>query len=140
MNAKEFLSQAYRFDQRINNKIEQVAALNELATKCTSVISDMPKNPSQSQSKMADTVDKIIDLQREINDDIDTLVDLKRDIVKAIKTVSNPEYQTILEQRYLCYCAWERIAFEMGYSLQHTFRLHTKAIREIDMAISENLL
>ena len=42
MKAKEYLSQAYRLDQRINSKIEQVASLNELATKCTSTITGMP--------------------------------------------------------------------------------------------------
>ena len=33
MTAKEYLSQAYRLDQRIDGKIAQVASLNELATK-----------------------------------------------------------------------------------------------------------
>lgn len=33
MTAKEYLGQAYRLDQRINSKIEQVSSLNELATK-----------------------------------------------------------------------------------------------------------
>ncbi len=46
MTAKEYLSQAYRLDDRINSKIQQVDSLNLLATKCTSTISGMPKNPS----------------------------------------------------------------------------------------------
>ena len=37
-NAKEYLGQAYRIDQRINSKIEQVSALNNMATKATSTI------------------------------------------------------------------------------------------------------
>ena len=47
MTAKEYLSQAYRLDQRIDSKIEQVASLNDLATKCTTTISGMPHNPSR---------------------------------------------------------------------------------------------
>ena len=42
MTAKEYLSQAYRLDQRIDSKIEQVASLNDLATKCTSTMTGMP--------------------------------------------------------------------------------------------------
>ena len=80
MTAKEYLSQAYRLDQRIDSKIEQVASLNDLATKCTSTMTGMPRNPSGSTSTMADTVCKIIDLQAEINRDIDALVELKREI------------------------------------------------------------
>ncbi|WP_312072143.1 hypothetical protein [Anaerotignum propionicum] len=41
MTAKEYLGQAYRLDQRINSKIEQVSSLHTLATKATSTISDM---------------------------------------------------------------------------------------------------
>ena len=42
MTAKEYLGQAYRIDQRINSKMEQIASLNLLAQKATTVFSDMP--------------------------------------------------------------------------------------------------
>lgn len=128
MTAKEYLSQAYRLDQRIDSKIEQVASLNDLATKCTTTISGMPHNPSRSTSPMADTIDKIIDLQAEINRDIDALVDLKREIVTVIKAVDNPEYQTLLEKRYLCFLHWEQIAVDMNYGIDNIFKLHKKAL------------
>ena len=131
MTAKEYLSQAYRLDQRIDSKIEQVASLNALATKCTSTITGMPRNPSSSTSTMADTVCKIINLQVEINRDIDALVELKREIIGVIKAVDNPEYQTLLEKRYLCFLHWEQIAVDMNYSMQHVHRMHSAALKEI---------
>ena len=131
MTAVEYLSQAYRLDIRINSKIEQVASLNDLALKATSVITGMPHNPNKGVSTMADTIDKIIDLQAEINRDIDTLVDLKSEIVTVIKAVGNTEYQTLLEKRYLNYMSWESIAVDMGYSIQHLYRLREKAYAEV---------
>ena len=131
MTTKEYLSQAYRLDQRINSKLEQVASLNELATKCTSTLTGMPRNPNRSTSTMADAVGKIIDLQAEINRDIDRLVDLKREMVTVIKAVGNTEHQTLLELRYLCFRTWEQIAVDMGYSIQHIYRLREKAYDEI---------
>lgn len=131
MTKKEYLSQAYRLDQRINSKLAQVTALNDLATKCTSTLSDMPRNPSRGISTMADAVDKIVDLQAEINRDIDSLVDLKREIVRAIKAVVNTEYQTILELRYLCFKTWEQIAVDMGYNVRHVYRIHDEAVESI---------
>ena len=77
MTVKEYLGQAYRLDQRINSKLEQLESLNCLATKCTSTLTGMPKNPSRSTSMMADAVAKIVDLQAVINHDIDLIVDLK---------------------------------------------------------------
>ena len=46
MTVKEYLSQAYRIDQRINSKLEQVASLRALATKATSTLSDTPPSGS----------------------------------------------------------------------------------------------
>lgn len=137
MTAKEYLSQAYRLDQRINSKIEQVASLNELATKCTSTLTGMPRNPNRANSTMADAVGKIIDLQNEINRDIDRLVDLKREIVTVIKAIQNPEYQTLLEKRYLCFLTWEKIAVDMGYDLRWLYRIHKRALDEIHVPVSE---
>lgn len=131
MTKKEYLSQAYRLNQRINSKLAQVTALNDLATKCTTTLSDMPRNPNRSISTMADAVEKIVDLQSEINRDIDALVDLKRDIVRAIKAVENTEYQTILELRYLCFKTWEQIAVYMGYNVRHVYRIHDEALNAL---------
>ena len=131
MTVKEYLGQAYRLDQRINSKLEQVASLNELATKCTSTLTGMPRNPNRGTSTMADAVGKIVDLQAEINRDIDRLVDLEREMVSLIKAVDNTGYQTLLELRYLCFKTWEQISVDMGYSIQHIYRLREKAYDEI---------
>ena len=131
MTAKEYLSQARFLDDRINSKIQQISSLNELATKCTATISDMPHSPNSGGSTMADAVCKIVDLQEEINKDIDRLVDLKREIMGVIKAAPNVEYQTILEKRYLCFISWEQIAVDMNYSMQHIHRMHSSALKEI---------
>lgn len=131
MTAKEYLSQAYRLDKRIDSKIEQLKSLNLLATKCTSTLSDMPKSQSISNSRLEDTVVKIVDLQEEINMDIDSLVDLKRDIVKTIKSVQNPEYQIILELRYLCFKTWKEIAVQMNCSIDNVFKIRKNALKSV---------
>ena len=131
MTAKEYLGQAYRLDQRINSKLEQLESLNGLATKCTTTLTGMPKNPSRSTSLMADAVAKIVDLQAEINHDIDLLVDLKCELVKLIKNVDHSEYQTLLELRYLCFKTWEQIAVDMNYSIDNVYRIHRKALSTI---------
>lgn len=131
MTAQEYLGQAYRLDQRINSKLAQVASLNDLATRATSVMTGMPSNPNRAHSSMADVIVKIVDLQSEINRDIDCLVDLKREITFLIGSVGNKEHQTLLEKRYLCFQTWEKIAVDMGFSIQHVFRLREKALAEI---------
>ena len=131
MTAKEYLGQAYRLDQRINSKLEQVLTLRGLTTKATATMSDMPGGGSRNVYKMQDIIAKIVDLEDDINRDIDALVDLKREMVSVIKAVENPEYQTLLELRYLCFKTWEQIAVDMNYSIEYTFRLHKKALEVV---------
>lgn len=130
-NVKEYLGQAHRLDQRINSKLEQIALLRDLATKVTVTYSDMPRNPNKGGSRVEDTVIKIMGLEEEINQDIDRLVDLKADITHLIKKLDNHDHQILLEQRYLCFKSWEQISVDMDYSIQHIFRLHDKALREL---------
>lgn len=131
MTAKEYLNQAYRLDQRINSKLEQVMSLRELTTKATATMSDMPSGGSRNVYRMQDIIAKIVDLENDINHDIDELVDLKREMVATIKAVSDPECQTLLELRFLCFKTWEQIAVEMDYSIQHIYRLRDKALKMV---------
>ncbi|MEA5048175.1 MAG: DUF1492 domain-containing protein [Eubacteriales bacterium] len=128
MNAKEYLSQAYRIDQRINSKLEQVMSLRDLLGKANVTLTGMPKSPTPNPHSMEDIIVKMVDMESEINDDIDTLVDLKAEIMRCIKHVDNPEYQTLLELRYLCFKRWEKIAVEMGYDLRYVYKLHDQAL------------
>lgn len=95
-------------------------------------MSDMPGSPNRNIHKMENAIIKIVDLEDEINSDINELISLKADITHMIKRVTNRQERTILEKRYLCFDTWEQISVDMGYSIQHTFRLHDKALREID--------
>lgn len=131
MTIKEYLEQARYLDMQINSKLEQVSALNELATKCTAVMAGMPHSPSKNTSQMADTVVKIIDMENEINSDIDRLVDLKNEISEKINSIPNSEYRTVLEKRYLCFKRWETIAVEIGCSVRSVFRIHDNALNDL---------
>lgn len=132
MTAKEYLSQAYRIDRRIDSKIEQVQSLRELATKATATLSDMPRNPSPNVSRMADFITKAMDLENEINQDLCRLIDLKREITTVVKCVVTPELQTLLELRYLCFQTWEEIAEALHYDVRHVYRLHGTALSEVE--------
>ena len=128
---KEYLSQAFHIDKRIQSKIEQVSALNRLATKATATYSDMPGSSTRNVHKMEDVLLRIIDLEAEINEDVIRLVDTKKDIIHRIKSVESAEYQTLLELRYLNYMTWEQIAVEMNYELRWLYRIHGKALDAI---------
>ena len=137
MNGKEYLSQAYRIDQRINSKLEQVMSLRALLGKATGTLTGAPKAAPPNPHSMEDTICKMVDMENEINNDIDTLVDLKAEIMRRIKRIENTEYQTLLEMRYLCFKRWEEIAIELNYSMQYAFRMHDRALAEAEIILKE---
>ena len=131
MTTKEYLSQAYRLDQRIQSKQEQVASLNELAESCTAAMSGMPGSPNRGSTKMSDAVCKILDLEDSIAADMNALIILKAEIIKSIKEVEGVDYQLILEKRYICGKSWPEIAVDMGYKMRWLFKMHDEALKRV---------
>jgi hypothetical protein len=116
----------------------KIVSLRALATKATSTLSDTPPSGTRNLHSMEDIIVKMIDLESEINADIDSLVDLKREFVFIIKKINNPEYQTLLELRYLCFKTWEQIAVVMGYDLRYLHKLHGKALENCEINFKED--
>ena len=103
---KEYLSQAFRIDQRIQSKMEQVASLNDLATRATATYSDMPGSETRNLHRMEDAILSIIELEAEINEDICKLVQTKKDIVHKIKAVQNTEYHMFFLPLSFIFCSF----------------------------------
>ena len=131
MTPKEYLNQAYWLDRRIDSKLEQLSALRDTATKTTAVMDGEVVSHTRNVHSLQDVIAKIIDMQEEINGDIDALVDLKRDIMEVVKAVEDPELQTLLELRYLCFKDWPDIACEMHCSESNVYKVHSRALQVV---------
>ena len=131
-SAKEYLSRAFRIDQRINSKLEQVQSLRALAEKASAILTGTPSGKGNEPHRMEDTIAKIVDLEALVDNDMRQLVDTKHEIITMIKCVEPIELQTLLELRYLNFKSWEEIAVLMHYRLRNIFVLHGKALGEID--------
>ena len=138
MNVKEYLSQAYRIDRRIDSKLSQIQSLRELASKATSTITSMPRSPSPNLQPIETIVARIAELEGEIVRDIDLLIDVKTELYGTIKRVGNIRQQMLLELRYLCFNTWEQIAEAMGINIRWTHRLHTRAVEEFTMLTTKS--
>ncbi len=131
MNPKEYLSQVRKYDRLINNKLEIISSLRSLATSVSVELKSDVVQSSGTKDKMANTIDRIVDLEREIDADIDQLVNLKREIMSVIDKVEDPILIDILYKRYFRYEKWEEIAIEMNYSYRQVTRLHGQALQEV---------
>jgi len=134
LSAKDYLSQAYRIDQRINSKIEQVQSLRDLAEKASATLSDVPPSRgTRNIHRIEDVIAKMMDMESEISADMKRLLNLKHEIVTVINCVESPELQTLLELRYLCFKTWEQIAVALHFDLRWVHRLHNRALNEVEL-------
>ena len=129
MNAKEYLNQAYRMEQRVQSKLEQIEALRSLASHVTSGIGSEPVVHSRNNTAMQDTVIRILEAEQELNAEIDELVEIKQDIKRTIDLVPDVTLRLVLEKRNLCFQKWEQIACEMYYSLRSVQENHREGVR-----------
>ena len=84
MKAKNYLMQIKNMDAKISTDLEELATLEALATKTTSVLGDERVQSSGSQQKMADAVTKIIALKEKISGEIDRFVTFKKEARELI--------------------------------------------------------
>ena len=139
MDAAEYFNQARLLDVEINTLIEESRSVRDMATKVTSLMTDMPGSPLKNNERYEETLIKLADYEREINDRIDQLVNLKHSMIEVIKQLPKMEHRIVLVKRYLFNKCWEQIAVEMGYEERQVRRFKTEALNEIDSILSKNV-
>lgn len=136
MKAKAYLQKIRTTDAKINAYIEELAQLEALATKTTSVLGGDRVQSSGSQQKMADAVAKIIELKEKINNEIDKLIDMKEEARKLIFEACESDCVTLLHKRYFNGYDWEEIAVDMKYTYKWVSGgLHRKALSQVQKAL-----
>ncbi len=91
----------------------------------------MPRGSNYNNSKVENTIVKIVALEEEINTSIDRLVEFKKELIEVIDKVSDPQGRLLLNLRYLNFCTWEEIAVKMGYSIRNVHIIHSKVLDDV---------
>ena len=137
MNAKEYLGQAYRLDQRIGSKLQQVESLRSLTERVTVAYGGEVVSYTRNLTSLQDTIVRLMEAEEELNQEIDRLVDLKIEISNVISEVRNESYRLILEKRYLCFLPWDQIAADLKISRRWVLTQHDRAVAVVDKLIQK---
>lgn len=137
MTAQEYLSRAYRMEQQVESKLQQIEALRSMAESLTSCIGTEPVAHTRNVTSMQDTVNKIIEEEQELNAQIDRLVEIKKEIADTIARVTNVTYRLILEKRHLCFQMWEQIAYDLNYSIRSVQTKYGEALQVVEKILGE---
>ena len=131
MTAKEYLRQAYIIDRKIKLDTEKLeAARSALYGKTVRYDRDGSK-PVPHGNGTENAVLRVLELEERLDKEIDELTEKRQEIDRAVNAVPDEVQREVLTRRYLLFQKWEVIAEEMSYSVQHIFRLHNLALRNM---------
>lgn len=128
MTAKEYLSQAYRLDQRIERKLEDRDRMRAKLVKATAQLTGMPRG---SGTDWTDAAVRVMEYEQQIAAEIEELCRVKTEIKAVIDQIDEPRYRDVLEKRYINGWRFEKIAVEMNYTWRHVLRLHYEALQAV---------
>ena len=131
MRAEEFLSRAYRLDQQIQSKVDQLQRIRASISGTGLRYGDVKVQTSGQNSQVEGAVLKILEEERVINEEIDRLVEIKREIREVISQVQDVDCRLLLEERDLLFKPWMVICRDLGMSLRWAQTKHKEAVEAV---------
>lgn len=110
MTIIDFLRQPQKLDLQIRNKLIERQQYQDIALGITASMEGGRVSASGSKSKMADAVDRLVDIEAEVDALVDRLIDTKKEVITAIEQVDNPIWYNMLHMRYIQYKSLQEIA------------------------------
>ena len=109
----------------IESKLEEIKRLRELATSIS--IPDLSKERTsggnQVQCRFAEIVDKLVDLESEILQEVDDYIEQEKEMRNTINQLPKPEWQLIMQYRYVEGLSFEEIAERLNYSVRQVYNI-----------------
>lgn len=134
---KAYLSKIKWYDVQINNKLEDLARIEDLSVRVTMAYTGDVIARSGHSDKVGDAGSKIADLKKELSRQISEYKQIRQEICNVIEQVPKPDELDVLQKVYVLHKPWEQIAFEMGMCTRNAQNIHGKALRTVAMILAE---
>ena len=115
----------------IKAKRLEAAFLRDLAGRATATMTAVKVSGTRERSRVEDAVVKLVDIEDEIALRIEALTGERQRAAREIEKLKSQNERVIMQLRYLACMKWEEIAEEMGYGVQHIFKLHGEALEKL---------
>ena len=138
MDAKEYLRQVERLDLRIKNKLIERQQWRDIAMGITANMEGERVQSSGSQSKMADAVNKCVDMEAEINGLVDSLIDKKKEVIETIERLDSPTEYNVLHMRYIQFKTLQEIADHYDRDYGWATTTHGRALKSVQAILDGN--
>ena len=136
MTAKEYMNRAYRLDQRINSKMEQLKHLKSLSQRVTAAYGTETVSHSRNVDMMASAIIRIAEAEAALDEQIDRLVSVRKEIREVIDLVADPDCRILLEMRYLGMKPWSEISSKLELGRTRLYTLHITALKMVETVLA----
>ena len=137
MDAREFLSRAWKIETQIQSRAGQIERLRSLACRVTPQYGGAGGSRFRNVTAMEDTIVRITEAEEKLNRKIDELVTAKLGVMEVIDRVQDVTMRLLLEKRYLLFHPWDMIASDLGYTLRWTLKKHEDALDAVQRILDE---
>lgn len=131
MDAKTFLSQVKKLDLQIKNKLIEKQQWKDIALGITANMDGERVQSSGGKSKMADAIEKCVDMEAEIDSLVDKLIDTKKEVVQTIERLDSPTEYDLLHKKYIQFMTFEEIAECYGREYTTITTAHGRALKNV---------
>lgn len=98
------------------------------------VITGMPSARIPDSDKLGNILWKIQQKEIRYLAKLDIILDEEKEIEKVIDMLEDSRERTIMRYRYISGLEWEEVCVKLSYSWRQTHRLHSNALRKLNMA------
>ena len=112
--AQIYLEQVEKLDSIIKNKLIEQRQWKDIALGITASMDGERVQSSGAKNKMANAVEKCVDMESEIDSLIDKLIDIKKDVIQTIETLYSPMEYNVLHMRFIQFKTLQEIADHYG--------------------------
>lgn len=131
MKAQEFLRQVRKLDLQITNKLIEQQQWKDIALGITANMDGERVQASGAKSKMANAVEKCVDMEAEIDSLIDKLIDTKKEVIQAIEQLDSPTEYDVLHRRYIQFLSLQEIADHYRKDYGWATTTHGRALKSL---------
>lgn len=135
--AQIFLEKIESYNILIRNKLIEHQQLKDLALSITANIGSEKVQSTGCQSRMAEAIDRCVDIEAEITAIIEKFLDEKRNIVSTIEKLDSPTEYNLLHMRYVQGISLSDIADELQKEYTWVTTTHGRALKNLQNILNK---
>ena len=136
-DAQVYLEQVEKLDAIIKNKLIEKQQWKDIALGITANMEGERVQSSGAKSKMANAIERCVDMESEIDSLVDILIDTKKEVIQTIEGLYSPIEYNVLHMRYIQFKDLQEIADHYGKEYGWATTVNGRGLASVQKILDE---